>query len=580
MEDFNLPIYYIDNKYELDNNLIIDLELLNTNNQNIDIKESNSSLNDKSLYHILFNPKRDFEKKTIELWSKYYTNNKIFLKDTQNFYKNFDNKEKFDFNKIDNVWNNITTINKKDEFAFIDKYNYIEWDKIKFLNENSLFMYFWSLFNITSPIISLAYPILFLIIPFFILKLQKINITLTTYFEVLKMIASRHQLGQLFSITSVSWDKRIYIIISILFFFIQIYYNTKSCIKFTRNINYITNEINILNEYFEHTIDNIDNVYSNIKDYSSYKLFATNMLLHKNIIQVYNEKFKIISNHIYFYKKVKDIGNIMCTFYNIYNKTDFIKSLEYSLNLNGYISNITNITKLIKNKTLNLCKFSKKTCKFKNAYYPVILNPIKNSYDLNKHILLTGPNAAGKTTLLKTTIYNIILSQQIGCGYYDKATITLYNNIHCYINIPDTSGRDSLFQAEARRCKNILNNIVLNNNNKKDRHFCIFDELFSGTNPYEAISSALAYLIYLSKYKNVNLIITTHYIEICKQLLNNNNFVNKFMNINVIDNTFKYTYLLEDGISKIKGGVKVLKDLDYPLEIINNTKNIIDTLNI
>ena len=75
-------------------------------------------------------------------------------------------------------------------------------------------------------------------------------------------------------------------------------------------------------------------------------------------------------------------------------------------------------------------------------------------------MIITGPNAAGKTTLLKTTTINIILSQQWGCGFYRKCSISPYSHIHCYLNIPDTSGRDSLFQAEARRCKEILDAIV------------------------------------------------------------------------------------------------------------------------
>ena len=79
--------------------------------------------------------------------------------------------------------------------------------------------------------------------------------------------------------------------------------------------------------------------------------------------------------------------------------------------------------------------------------------------------MITGPNASGKTTILKTTLFNIILSQQVGFGFYSSATINPYKYIHCYLNIPDTSGRDSLFQAEARRCKEILDSVK----NSKDR---------------------------------------------------------------------------------------------------------------
>ena len=76
---------------------------------------------------------------------------------------------------------------------------------------------------------------------------------------------------------------------------------------------------------------------------------------------------------------------------------------------------------------------------------------------MKKNIILTGPNAAGKTTLLKSSIINLLFIQQIGYGYFKSAEVTPFDYIHSYINIPDTSSRDSLFQAEARRCKEIIN---------------------------------------------------------------------------------------------------------------------------
>ena len=153
-----------------------------------------------------------------------------------------------------------------------------------------------------------------------------------------------------------------------------------------------------------------------------------------------------------------------------------------------------------------------------------------------------------------------------GCGFYDKANINLYQYIHCYLNIPDTSGRDSLFQAEARRCKEILDKI---NKNVTSRHFCIFDELYSGTNPTDAVDSAFSFLSYLSKFKNLNFILTTHYVDLCEKLNKNKTIENKNMKIIKKNNDIIYTYKLTKGICNIKGGNKILKDLGYPEEIIS-----------
>ena len=136
------------------------------------------------------------------------------------------------------------------------------------------------------------------------------------------------------------------------------------------------------------------------------------------------------------------------------------------------------------------------------------------------------------------------------------------------MNIPDTSGRDSLFQAEARRCKEILDSIHAHAN---ERHFCVFDELYSGTNPDEAVVSATSFMKYLIKNKNVCCVLTTHFIKVCKTLDKNVSLRNQCMDTKKNAKTIEYTYLLKNGISNVKGGIQVLKDMEYPDEIIQDT---------
>ena len=182
----------------------------------------------------------------------------------------------------------------------------------------------------------------------------------------------------------------------------------------------------------------------------------------------------------------------------------------YSLGFNGYIDCIEGLQINIIERKINFATFIKNTKKgtFRNSYYPCLKddNPVKNTIKFNKNHIITGPNASGKTTILKSTLINIIFTQQFGCGFYDSAKFAPFKHLHCYLNIPDTSGRDSLFQAEARRCKEILDVI---SDNKTDTHFCAFDEIYSGTNPDEAQTSAASFMLYLQKYKNVSTLLTT-----------------------------------------------------------------------
>jgi DNA mismatch repair ATPase MutS len=60
-------------------------------------------------------------------------------------------------------------------------------------------------------------------------------------------------------------------------------------------------------------------------------------------------------------------------------------------------------------------------------------------------------------------------------------------------------------------------------------------------------------------------------MKVCKELENNDHIVNYHMKVSSKeDNDFHYTYLLSQGISKTKGGIKVLKDMNYPKEILEN----------
>jgi DNA mismatch repair ATPase MutS len=139
-----------------------------------------------------------------------------------------------------------------------------------------------------------------------------------------------------------------------------------------------------------------------------------------------------------------------------------------------------------------------------------------------------------------------------------------------------------LLQAEARRCKQIID--AVKETPTTESHLCVFDEIYSGTNPEEAVQSAFAVMKYLANKPNVSIMLTTHYVELCQKMKDHPNMVNNRMKVTLLNDLkdttgkgaskfvqdFKYTYLLEKGISKVKGGVKVLIDMKYPEEILSD----------
>lgn len=568
---FQLPISYLEQKSVLEEHTINDLELLP-----IDPKHS--------LYKYVFKPETVFGEKTMQLWSKYYTPDTTFLKESQKLLKkktegnsDGDAKNAEQQEQIAEVWKDIQA-----ETSFADKYSYIEWEKLAFLNHNAKFLQCLSMYNMAAPLFSLMMPIFFLILPLLIIKLRGLPISIEKYIELLKVVFKKHQIGQIFDLSNASFEKIMYVVGSGVFYVIQIYQNIMSCRKFYHNMTKIHEQLFITRDYLDSTIKNMDLLSMQCAGLKTYEPFLETMAHHRKICEYVLNDFKKVTPNKIGIKKVGQIGHTMRCFYQLYKNTQLHETLQYTFGLNGYIDNLNGLRKNILMKNMNTCQFkpNKKT-KFTKAYFPSLVNdkPVKNTYKIDKHLIITGPNAAGKTTLLKATIFNIIISQQVGYGFYKKANIIPYDMIHCYINIPDTSARDSLFQAEAKRCKDILSKIEADTFSKL-RHFCVFDELYSGTNPYEAISSAYAFLKYLNKYDNVNFVLTTHFLDLCRRLEKEREIHNCHMKIETVNDDFKYTYKLEKGISYIKGGIKVLKDLDYPIEIINNTNSTLQELDI
>jgi hypothetical protein len=568
-EHFKLPIYYNKNKLPIKENIITDLELVNT----ID-------LSNNSIYSYFFNTfdntQYSLTKQIINQSSQYYTNDADFLKDNQKLLKNF--KHIYDeacekkYNKMIELWNEI-----KGDTGFKERYYYIDWPMWEFLNKSQYFLQFMSIYNMTSPVISLFVPIIILIIPFFIIRLKGLTLTLNEYIDILKIVISQHSIGKLFTqFGSVSFQEKIYLLVSAGFYMFSIYQNILVCYRFHENMKKIHNYFNEIKLYLHETIKTMKNydVYS--KELKTHNDFNVTLYNNIEILSELKSRLDMVSEFKYSFQKVSEIGHILKTFYEIYDNKTYETSIMYSFGFNGYIDCIVGLQQNIKQNKINYTKFTNKKNKnmMKQNYYACLKDKkhVKNNIKINKNLIISGPNASGKTTIIKSVLINIIFSQQFGCGFYETSIIKPYDHLHCYLNIPDTSGRDSLFQAEARRCKEIID-IIDKDLKHGETHFCAFDELYSGTNPEEATISAIAFMKYITKNKNVNSILTTHFMEVCKKLDNNKMITNYYMETNKSSetNTLEYLYKMKKGISTVKGGINVLYAMNYPDEIIKNT---------
>ena len=560
--NFILPIEFLPYKQKIFKNLHNDLELIKTHD------------NTESIYEKLFKPKTTVGKTFLVKWADYYTTDTKFLKDSQKFYNN-----------IQDISQNTTLVEEafaswdtlKKETNFCEKYYYLEWDRLKWLNNSSAFLSFLSFYNIASPVLNLLAPFTLLLVPFFMLKLLKVPVNFQNYKDAMISALKKHAIGKLFfTFNKVELSQKLYFSAMIGLYFYNIYQNAVVCYRFYKNLNYISSQFNTLKNYLQATIDKITYIQNKCQKCKTYNSFSLYLEEKKQKLIEKLQKISIITNSGISIRNLSNMGRIMATYYDLYSNEETDTLINFSFEFNGYYDTLCGLSHNININKINPSKFcnTKNTVlKIKKIYYPVLKeNIVTNDINMKKNIILTGPNAAGKTTLLKATLVNVLFIQQLGFGYFKSAVITPFDYIHCYINIPDTSSRDSLFQAEARRCKNILSIIK---NNPLARHFCIFDELYSGTNPHEAISSAYSYLLYLSKKKTTKFILTTHFTKLCKLLDKKKNIINTHMKTLINNSIPHYTYKMINGISEIKGGLCVLEQLHYPREILSNAENIL-----
>jgi hypothetical protein len=567
---FKLPIYYNSKKRKLNANIIKDLELVKNADSSTESDVSNNQT--KSMYDHYLNIQTPLAASLVDMLSEYYTTDVNFLKDNQKVLKRYVRlDESRNYEQMIHLWKEI-----KGDTGFKDKYFYINWKMWDWLNKSEHFLQIMSVYNMISPLISLIVPIIILIVPFFVIRLKGVVLTMDEYIEVLKVVMSNHAIGKLFTqFNNVSTSEKGYLLLSALFYVFSIYQNILVCIRFNDNMRKIHRYLGDVRDYLDTTIRSMNNYITYTGEMVTHVDFTQTLKTNMKTLEDFRDNLYLISNYeLSNYKKWFEIGSVQKYFYELYQDEQYNSAIEYSFGFNGYIDCIEGLQDNIREKKIQMCEYTDKgsKVKIKNNYYAALKDetPIRNDIQLKENLIITGPNASGKTTILKSVMLNLIFSQQFGCGFYDSAKIKPFDHIHCYLNIPDTSGRDSLFQAEARRCKEIIDCV---NENKQETHFGIFDELYSGTNPDEAVVSATAFMEYMTKFKNVSCMLTTHYTKVCTNLNDKTRIVNMFMETSKskLNNTIKFKYHLKRGISRVRGAFNILNEMNYPKEILQKT---------
>ena len=182
------------------------------------------------------------------------------------------------------------------------------------------------------------------------------------------------------------------------------------------------------------------------------------------------------------------------------------------------------------------------------------------------NIIITGTNAGGKSVFIKSLLINTLMSQTCTISCCDQVALTPLGHISSQINIPDMTGHESLYQAEMHRCKGNLDKLK-EMCNEDDKSLIVMDEIFSSTNPLEAISGAYAVCKKMSECENNLLVFTTHFSYLTK-LKKTGKFVNYKMETLVDGENIDFTYKLMPGINKHYLALELLKKNGFDADII------------
>lgn len=545
---FTLPILHTSPVYQVDPSTVKNLELTTVNDDNKDTDKL-------ALYHNVFDYD-DGDKLATDMvneFANHYTTNITFLNQTQQLVDNFkvdsNNKVFKQANNAHDIWKTIT-VNEH----FLETYNYMEWKGLSFLNHSSEYLQATTMCTIFSPILSILSPILMAIIPFIMLRLHGITITVSSYISSFWLLIKSSSMGKILS-TETTLMEKLFGLLSLGMYVFSLYQNVQSCIQFDVNMQQIHTYCYDLHEYCMNTIALMDQCIGNMATLSEYVNFSKNVEKQKTILYQMAIRLREVDKYEYTVTKARELGTIMKYFYELHTNDVYNECIMYSFGFVKYMQLITSVNANMSRATF-ITDPKTTQCIIKDSYYPATDCKITNSISLDKNKIITGPNASGKTTLLKSTFFNIILSQQIGYGFYSSAILCPYDGLCCYINIPDTSGRDSLFQAEAKRCSHIVDEIKAS---PTKRSFCIFDELFSGTNPTEASICSLEFMKHLSTFENVTWLLTTHFVDVCNTPIAR--CMNYKMLTHIKNDNIKYTYKMKRGISTAQSATLILSEL-------------------
>lgn len=211
---------------------------------------------------------------------------------------------------------------------------------------------------------------------------------------------------------------------------------------------------------------------------------------------------------------------------------------------------------------------SERKLRIQDVYHPLLTNPVKNSLQATKGVLLTGSNASGKSTFLRTVAISAVYAQTIHtcpATYYEAPVFRIYSSMSLKDNL---LGGESYYMAEIKSMKRILDQS--RQAGKEGMHvLCFVDEVLRGTNTVERIAASTRIMQMFADEQTL-CFAATHDVELTKLL--EDRYDNYHFEERIEEEDIYFPYRLMKGPATSRNAIALLKMLGYDDRIISGAE--------
>lgn len=434
-----------------------------------------------------------------------------------------------------------------------------------------------------SPIFGIVAPIMYFLIPYVVILYRfKINLPFKIYLKTVFYSIFNSEETILGSGKSYKYIRMMSYLFSAVFYFQGIFSSIDLAKTVHKMSNLLISHLSCATEYVK-AAHKLSNILWDDGKISSY--ININQIFKNHEKQCEVESSYVASLDVPSFSVLSNFGKQLKTYKCI--DLNIIKSI---VSKSFVLDALLGAVKFVTHNDCTVCTYAKGNkplIQFQQMGHPsiqsskAVLNDFNLGIEGEANAIITSPNSSGKSILIKSIIINVLMAQTMGITSTRYAHLTPFNFINTQINVPDSTGHESLFEAEMHRCKynlDVLKNINVSNDDNK-LSLIVMDEIFNSTNPIEAVAGAYAVCKKLSSYSTNMLIFTTHFNYLTKLAKDKKHqFVNYRMQTDVSQGVISFTYKLEKGVNKHLLALELLRMSGFDDEILEEAISIKESL--